>query len=85
MNSLFKINEILCIQFTQNEDLKQLLLSHNNTLFVEASPGDRIWGVGLRENDPLIHQRSSWKGLNLMGYLLTDIAYRLRSENENNI
>jgi len=43
---------------------------------------DTIWGVGLSEDDSLIKQRSNWKGLNLMGYLLTDIAYRLRAENE---
>jgi len=43
---------------------------------------DTIWCAGLSEDDPLIKQRSNWKGLNLMGYLLTDIAYRLRAENE---
>ncbi|CAF1295673.1 unnamed protein product [Adineta steineri] len=69
------------LKFTQHEHLKEQLLNHQDTLFVEASPTDTIWGVGLAEDDPLIKQRSTWKGLNLMGYLLTDIAYRLRNEN----
>ena len=58
--------------------MRELLLNQQEALFVEASPSDAIWGVGLAENDPLIQQRSTWKGLNLMGYLLTDIVHRLR-------
>ena len=37
-------------------------------------------GVGLRENNPLIKKRSNWKGLNLLGYILTDIAHRIQEE-----
>ena len=59
-----------------------ILLQHEGSLLVEAAPNDAIWGVGLAESNPLIQQRSSWKGLNLMGYLLTDIIYRIINENE---
>jgi predicted NAD-dependent protein-ADP-ribosyltransferase YbiA (DUF1768 family) len=55
------------------------LLQKQDILLVEASANDCIWGVGLSEDDPSIHQRSAWKGLNLQGYLLTDIAYRIRN------
>ncbi|CAF1294695.1 unnamed protein product [Adineta ricciae] len=41
------------LKFTQNATLKDLLLNEQDTLFVEASPSDAIWGVGLAENDPL--------------------------------
>lgn len=35
--------------------------------FVEASDRDLIWGVGLSENNPLIHDECNWRGLNLLG------------------
>ncbi len=64
------------VQFTENEDLKNLpLLQQQDILFVQASLTDRIWGASLQEEDSLIKQRSTWKGLNLMGYLLTNISY----------
>ncbi len=38
-------------KFSQNEDLKAFLLDTGNRILVEASPLDRIWGIGLTEND----------------------------------
>ena len=37
---------------------------------VEASPMDRIWGVGLAANDPKVIHRRHWRGLNLLGEAL---------------
>ena len=34
-------------KFSQNEDLKEKLLSTGNKILVEASPYDKYWGVGL--------------------------------------
>jgi ribA/ribD-fused uncharacterized protein len=64
-------------QFTQNEEMKQALLKHHGSLLVEAADEDLIWGVGFRKNNPLIKNRSNWKGLNLLGYILTDILQRI--------
>jgi len=67
----------LYLKFTQDDQMKQALLKHHGSLLVEAAANDGIWGVGLRENNPLIKDRSNWKGLNLLGYILTDILQRI--------
>jgi predicted NAD-dependent protein-ADP-ribosyltransferase YbiA (DUF1768 family) len=59
--------------------MKQALLEQHGSLLVEAAANDGIWGVGLRDNNPLIQKRSSWKGLNLLGYILTDTLQRIEN------
>ena len=44
-----------------------------NLEFVEASPYDKIWGIGLPEDDPSANDRSSWPGLNLLGKCITEL------------
>ncbi len=63
-------------KFTQNEPLRAALLATKGTLLVEASPLDRIWGVGLSEEDPRIQDPAQWRGQNLLGKVLT----RLRED-----
>ena len=60
-------------KFTQNLDLLEILLATRGTILVEASPSDKIWGVGLSEEDPLILNEKNWKGLNLLGKVLTKL------------
>ena len=70
-------------KFSQNEDLKQLLLSpeYEGHGFVEASPYDKVWGVRMYESNPDIDNESKWKGLNLLGKVL-DETRRIIIENE---
>ena len=58
-------------KYTQNEELKQLLINTGDRLIVEASPEDRIWGIGLHENDPNVDNPMLWKGQNLLGWAIT--------------
>lgn len=60
-------------KFIQNEELLQMLLDTKGTTLVEASPTDRIWGVGLAEGDPAIRRRSTWRGTNWLGEVLTKL------------
>jgi ribA/ribD-fused uncharacterized protein len=58
------------LKFEQNPHIQAELLKTGSRSFVEASPYDKIWGIGMDQNDPDIHDKSKWKGLNLLGQSL---------------
>ena len=71
------VYEILFAKFSQNPDLQKTLLDTKETILVETSPYDRIWGVGLADDDPRIYDESQWLGLNLLGKLLMRVRETL--------
>ena len=58
------------LKYQQNADLAEKLLDTESKLLVEASPYDRVWGVGLSEDDPNIEKIEKWQGTNLLGLVL---------------
>jgi ribA/ribD-fused uncharacterized protein len=60
-------------KFTQNLELREILLATKGTTLVEASPYDKIWGIGLSESDPRAKVKTEWDGLNLLGETLTRV------------
>ena len=60
-------------KFTQNPALLELLLATKGTTLVEASPYDKIWGIGLAASDPRAQDPKQWKGQNLLGKILTEL------------
>ncbi|KAJ8305789.1 hypothetical protein KUTeg_016334 [Tegillarca granosa] len=64
-------------KFSQNEELKKILYATHPKILAEASPGDRIWGIGLRKDNPLAWDRKTWRGKNLLGYALTRVRDKL--------
>lgn len=60
-------------KFTQNPKLAKKLLATGSKILVEASPYDKIWGVGLAPNDVRVLNPANWRGLNLLGEVLMDI------------
>lgn len=65
-------------KFSQNEDLKKQILSTGDKLFVEASPYDKIWGIGLDEYNPDAFDINKWQGQNLLGVVLKNVRHALR-------
>lgn len=65
-------------KFSQNPRLKQLMLSKANMKFVEASPYDRIWGIGYTTTEAPKHYQT-W-GLNLLGKALNKVQAKLLAE-----
>lgn len=64
-------------KFGQNPELRVFLIGTKDRILVEASPTDRIWGIGLAEDDPRAENPLSWKGLNLLGFALMIARSRL--------
>ncbi len=60
-------------RFSQNDEQRELLLATRGTTVVEASPHDRVWGIGLAADDPRALNRWQWRGLNLLGQALTRV------------
>ena len=60
-------------KFGQNEHLKAFLLATGNRVLVEASPYDRIWGIGMSADSPGIDNPRQWQGENLLGFALMEV------------
>lgn len=69
-NIVYEINHA---KFTQNPGLLKQLMDTQGTTLAEASPYDRVWGIGLKANDPRAKVRSQWLGTNLLGEILTQL------------
>ncbi|EGP83516.1 unnamed protein product [Zymoseptoria tritici ST99CH_1A5] len=55
-------------KFNENEDLKKALMDTAGKTLVEASPADRIWGIGYKEEDAIANM-NTW-GQNRLGKAL---------------
>ena len=57
-------------KFSSTPALRRFLVETGDRVLVEASPVDRIWGVGLALDDPRVNDPRGWDGLNLLGFAL---------------
>ena len=63
----------------EDPELKEILLATGDRIIVEASPYDRIWGVGLSEEDDDLYT-GNWKGQNLLGKALMEVRDKLNKK-----
>ncbi|MEU3188002.1 NADAR family protein [Streptomyces sp. NPDC006923] len=66
-------------KFGQDAGLRGFLLATGERILVEASPMDRIWGIGLAAADERAQDPARWRGLNLLGFALMEARERLRA------
>ncbi len=64
-------------KFRQHEALRDFLLARSGSVIAEASPYDRIWGIGLRHSDELASDPTKWRGGNVLGFALMDVRSAL--------
>lgn len=72
------VYEGLKAKFSQDSELKSLLLATGDDILAECAVKDRIWGIGLSMKDPDRLDMSKWKGTNLLGFALMKVRDILR-------
>lgn len=69
-------------KFGQNKELLEVLLATGKKTLAEASPYDKIWGIGMTEATAKRHGYPHvWKGENKLGFILMEVRDILRDDN----
>jgi ribA/ribD-fused uncharacterized protein len=66
-------------KFSQNRKLLKYLLGTGESVLVEASPHDTVWGIGLDRDNKDAIRPDYWRGLNLLGFALMEVREQLRA------
>ena len=64
-------------KFGQHPQLRHFLVGTGSRVLVEASPQDRVWGIGLAAGDERAGSPDRWQGLNLLGFALMEVRHEL--------
>ena len=60
------------LKFSQNSELKEMLLDTDDDILVEASPYDGVWGIKSTDS-------RYWNGENLLGFAIMEVRDLLRN------
>ena len=67
-------------KFSQHPELSAVLLATHDRILVEASPVDRVWGIGMAQDHEHIQDPAQWNGLNLLGFALMQVRAQLLAQ-----
>jgi ribA/ribD-fused uncharacterized protein len=65
-------------KFAAHPAMREFLLRTGSRVLVEASPRDRVWGIGMGARNENAENPAAWRGLNLLGFALMEARERLR-------
>lgn len=77
-----KMYEAVYDKFTKNTFCRNLILEKefDGKTFVEGSPEDNIWGIGIIWNDPEADDETKWRGTNRLGVVLDRVREKIVSD-----
>ena len=67
-------------KFSQNDEMRLALIHTGQRRLAEASPHDKLWGIGLSACDYRASSPSTWRGSNLLGQALEHVRETLHSK-----
>ena len=68
-------------KFTQDSDCNKCIKIFEKQKFIEGSPYDVVWGVGIRYDDENVFDENKWKGENLLGKIVTIVRDEILKSN----
>jgi ribA/ribD-fused uncharacterized protein len=60
-------------KYQQNSELRSILERTEGTLLVEASPFDKVWGIGMDVEAASVLSPDKWEGTNWLGQCITEV------------
>lgn len=72
------VHDGVTLKLAQNPHLRHLFIRLPPVTFVEASPYDRIYGIGLGIGHPDLPYEDQWRGTNLLGRIFTKVVAAIR-------
>ena len=79
-NKIQIVQQANLLKFSQHPELREFLLGTGDRIIVEASPYDRVWGIGMAGDHPHAEQPERWRGENLLGFALMAVREQLQSQ-----
>jgi len=64
-------------KFAAHSEMREYLVRTRSRVLVEASPRDRVWGIGMGAKNENAENPAAWRGLNLLGFALMEARDRL--------
>jgi len=74
------VKKINIYRFSHDKEARKSLLETGHKIIAEASPYDKIWGIGMGPKHPDEQCPNKWRGQNLLGKVLMEVRDEMRKK-----